>query len=103
MQEMDVSISHDASRGSFKHRPPSAEPPATQEPAATPQKPRKVKPFTEIVRMRRPEKTRKQPNKFAIEMAARLRTQSQADTSRTSARTETTQREREMIYGEVSC
>ena len=72
-----------------------------QQTAPSPQKTFKVKPFSEIVRLQRPHVTRKQPNKYAIETAARLKTTSQSETARSSARTETTQREREMIYGIV--
>ncbi|XP_052775731.1 ciliogenesis and planar polarity effector 1-like isoform X4 [Mya arenaria] len=97
MQDMDVSISQDASREAPKHAPTRIEQPPS--PTPSPQKTYKVKPFTEIVRLQRPERTRKQPDKLAMEYVARQRTASRMDSSRSSVRTELTQRDREMIHG----
>ena len=72
---------------------------ATQpEPEAPPQKPYKMKPYTEMVKVQRPEVTRKKPAKFGLTYVGRLQSVSQSEAG--TARTETTQREREMIYGE---
>ena len=71
---------------------------------APPQKPYKMKPYTEMVKVQRPEVTRKKPAKFGLTYVGRLQSvsQSEAGVSQSeagTARTETTQREREMIYG----
>ena len=69
-----------------------------EEKPAAPGKPYKMKPYTEIVKVQRPEITRKKPSKISsATYVGRLQTVSQSEAG--TARTETTQREREMIYG----
>lgn len=91
---MEVTLSQDQSRE--QQQPSETQTHATSK---VPQKTYKVKPFTEIVRMQRPEVTRKKANKFAMDYDSSLESISQPETARTSARTELTQREKEMIYG----
>lgn len=70
-----------------------------EEKKGPPPKPYKHKPYTEIVRVQRPEATRKKPpTKSELAYQGRLQSLSQSEAG--TARTETTQREREMIYGE---
>ena len=70
-----------------------------EEKKGPPPKPYKHKPYTEIVRVQRPEATRKKPpTKSELAYQGRLQSMSQSEAG--TARTETTQREREMIYGE---
>ena len=74
------------------------QPQQQQETPAAPGKPYKMKPYTEIVKVQRPEITRKKPSKIgSATYVGRLQTVSQSEVG--TARTETTQREREMIYG----
>lgn len=94
VQDMEVMLSQDQSR---EQQQPSE--PQTHATSKVPQKTYKAKPFTEIVRMQRPEVTRKKANKFAMDYIGSLESISQPETARTSARTELTQREKEMIYG----
>ena len=79
------------------------QPQQQEEKPSPPVKPYKTKPYTEIVKVQRPEVTRKKAAKFGgATYVGRLQTisQSEAGTARTgTARTETTQREQEMIYG----
>ncbi|KAH3779475.1 hypothetical protein DPMN_157278 [Dreissena polymorpha] len=96
MQDMDVSFSQDNLA-----RQQSVEETKDDKPSATPQKTFKPKSFTEIVRLQRPDRTRKQPNKFALNSAGRVQSVSQSETSRTSVRTQTSQREQEMIRGKT--
>ncbi|XP_060600361.1 uncharacterized protein LOC132753839, partial [Ruditapes philippinarum] len=69
------------------------------EPEPTPKKPHKVTPYTKLVKVQRPEKTRKQVTKFAQVYNREQGRLSICESSRTSARTEMTDRERHMIYG----
>ena len=72
-----------------------------EEKQVPPQKPYKMKPYTEIVKVQRPEITRKKPAaKFGLTYIGRLESLSQSEAG--TARTEPSQREREMIYGEHS-
>ena len=66
---------------------------------SVPKKVYKPKPFSEIVRLQRPEATRKKVNQYALELAQRTRYVSETDTVNTSARAQVSQREKEMIYG----
>lgn len=93
---MDVSTSQDHVKDVARQQEPE------RETTKSPQKMYKPKPFTEIVRMQRPEVTRKKANKFAGQYDGELDSYPQQDTTRssvTSARTELTERERQMIYG----
>lgn len=70
-----------------------------EENPASPKKPIKMKAYTDIVRVQRPEVTRKKPVQAGMTYVGRLQSVSQSEAG--TARTEPTQREREMIYGEL--
>lgn len=89
---MDISSSQEHGRD-------VAKPPVRKEPEPTPQKTYKVTPYTKLVKVQRPEKTRKQVNKFAVAYNREQARLSICESARTSARTEITDRERQMIYG----
>ena len=83
---------------SQEHPKDAMQPEQEVEKTALPWKPYKAKPYTEIVKVQRPEITRKKPAKFGgATNVGRLQSVSQSEAG--TARTEKTQREREMIYG----
>lgn len=95
MEAMDVTSSHDytreISRQSVEKEMEREEP--------VPQKTFKVTPYTKLVKVQRPEVTRKKANKFASVYNREQGRMSISESARTSARTEMTERERQMIYG----
>ncbi|XP_053394280.1 ciliogenesis and planar polarity effector 1-like isoform X3 [Mercenaria mercenaria] len=94
VEAMDVSSSHEHA-GYVARQPVERE--AEVEPE--PQKTFKVTPYTKLVKVQRPERTRKQVNKFAQAYNREQARLSISESARTSARTEMSDRERQMIYG----
>lgn len=98
VEAMDVSSSQEQSRD-FSQQPQRELDVAKDVPVA---KTFKFKPYNKLVKVQRPEITRKLPNNapnVALDYVASVQTSSQLETSRTSVRSDITQRQKKMIYG----
>ncbi|KAL4235812.1 hypothetical protein ACF0H5_004202 [Mactra antiquata] len=98
MEEMDVSSSHDYTRDKYQPVDRDTEREAERE-AEPPKKSYKPTPYTKIVKVQRPEVTRKKVNKFASVYNQQQGRLSISESARTTYRSEMTDRERQMIYG----